>query len=152
MELLSLELLEAAQRRFAAADRMVDGERPGTFEFLGFKHVCGVDRSGKFALIRIPSVRSCRKFLARTHEWLGKHPHWKKRDQQQQLQLMLRGFYQYFGLHHCERKLQGIRAQVQLQWIRSLRHRSQRQLLSWSYLLSRQWFELPYPRTVHPTV
>jgi len=138
--------------RFAAADRAVDGERPETFEFLGFKHVCGVDRSGKFALIRIPSVHSCRKFLARTHEWLGKHPHWKKRDQQQQLQLMLRGFYQYFGLHHCERKLQWIRAQVQLQWIRRLRHRSQRHRLCWSYLLSRQWFELPYPRTVHPTV
>jgi RNA-directed DNA polymerase len=138
--------------RFAAADRAVDGERPETFEFLGFKHVCGVDRSGKFALIRIPSVRSCRKFLARTHEWLGRHPHWKRRDQQQQLQLMLRGFYQYFGLHHCEQKLQWIRGQVQRQWIRRLRRRSQRHRLYWSYLLSRQWFELPYPRTVHPTV
>lgn len=138
--------------RFAAVDRAVDGERPETFEFLGFKHVCGVDRSGKFALIRIPSVRSCRKFLARTHEWLGRHPHWKRRDQQQQLQLMLRGFYQYFGLHHCEQKLQWIRAQVQRQWIRRLRRRSQRHRLYWSYLLSRQWFELPYPRTVHPTV
>jgi hypothetical protein len=40
--------------------------RPETFEFLGFKHVCGVDRRGRFALIRIPSTKSCRKFLART--------------------------------------------------------------------------------------
>ena len=42
--------------------------RPETFEFLGFKHVCGVDRAGRFALIRIPSVKSCRKFLGRTRE------------------------------------------------------------------------------------
>lgn len=138
--------------RFAAADRAGAGMRPETFEFLGFKHVCGVDRSGKFALIRIPSVRSCRKFLARVHEWLRKQSHWKRRDQQQHLQLMLRGFYQYFGLHHCERKLQWVRSQVQLQWIRSLRRRSQRHRLYWSYLLSRAWFELPYPRTVHQTV
>ena len=44
--------------------------RPETFEFLGFKHVCGVDRKGRFALIRIPSAKSCRKFLARTREWI----------------------------------------------------------------------------------
>lgn len=138
--------------RFAAADRVAAGMRPETFEFLGFKHVCGVDRSGKFALVRIPSVRSCRKFLARVHEWLREHQNWRRRDQQRQLTLMLRGFYQYFGLHHCERKLQWVRKEVQLQWIRRLRRRSQRHRLYWSYLLSREWFELPYPRTVHPTI
>ena len=138
--------------RFAAADQAENGVRPETFEFLGFKHVAGVDRSGKFALVRIPSVRSCRKFLARVYEWLGKHSHWKRRDQQQHLQLMLRGFYQYFGLHHCERKLQWVRWQVQLQWIRRLRRRSQRHRLYWSYLLNCEWFELPYPKTVHPTI
>ncbi len=31
--------------------------------FLGFKHVCGTDRRGRFAVIRVPSVKSCRKFL-----------------------------------------------------------------------------------------
>lgn len=138
--------------RFAAADRAADGVRPETFEFLGFKHVCGVDRGGKFTLIRIPSVRSCRKFLVHTHEWLGKHQNWKRRDQQQQLRLMLQGFYQYFGLHHCERKLLWLHGQVQLQWIRRLRRRSQRHRLYWSYLQNRKWFELPYPRTLHPTV
>ena len=38
-------------RSLAAARR---GEAE-TFEFLGFKHVCGLDRRGKFALIRIPA-------------------------------------------------------------------------------------------------
>jgi RNA-directed DNA polymerase len=138
--------------RFAAADRAAAGLRPEVFDFLGFKHVCGIDRSGKFALIRIPSVRSCKKFLARVHEWLKKHQNWKRRDQQKRLTQMLCGFYQYFGLHHCERKLKWMRQQVQLQWIRCLRRRSQRHRLYWSYLTSRAWFELPYPHTVHPTV
>ena len=47
----NLELAEDKTRlllfgRFAAAMRGRHGLRPETFEFLGFKHVCGVDRSG----------------------------------------------------------------------------------------------------------
>jgi hypothetical protein len=47
--------------RFAAVERRKHGQRPETFEFLGFKHVCGEDRAGRFALIRIPCTKSCRK-------------------------------------------------------------------------------------------
>jgi RNA-directed DNA polymerase len=155
----NLELAEEKTRlllfgRFAAERRAVCGQRPETFEFLGFKHVCGVDRGGRFALIRIPSVRSCRKFLARTHEWLVRHMHWKRRDQQRHLQAMLRGFYQYFGLHHCQKKLGWTLHEVQLQWRRTLRRQSQRHQLYWCYLTSRSWFELPCPpkRSLHPTV
>ena len=138
--------------RFAAARRAEYGERPETFEFLGFKHVCGVGQDGQFALLRIPSVKSCKKFLARTREWLVRHMHWKRRDQQRHLWAMLRGFYQYFGLHHCKRKLDWLRREVSLQWVRTLRRRSQRHRLFWVYLKSRSWFELPYAQTLHPTV
>jgi len=77
--------------------------RPETFEFLGFKHVLGVDRKGRFALIRIPSTKSCRKFLTRTRVWLIEHRHWKRWEQKQHLTRMLRGFYQYFSLHNLRR-------------------------------------------------
>jgi len=63
----------------------------------GFKHVCGTDLNGKTAIVRIPSTKSCRKFLDRTHEWLKRHLHWKRPDQQRHLASMLRGFYQYFA-------------------------------------------------------
>jgi RNA-directed DNA polymerase len=138
--------------RFAAVMRAKNGRRPETFEFLGFKHVCGVDRSGKFAVIRLPSVKSCRKFLLRTHDWLRRHRHWLKREQQHHLTLMLRGFYQYFGLHHCQRKLSSVRYAVLRQWAGVLRRRSQRHRLTWTYLASRSWFELPYGRTLHPMI
>lgn len=155
----NLELAEDKTRlllfgRFAAERRAQFGERPQSFEFLGFKHVCGVDRSGKFALIRLPSVKSCRKFLARVNGWLVGHMHWRRRDQQQHLRTMLQGFYQYFGLHHCQKKLAWIRHEVQLQWRRVLRQQSQRSRVYWSYLASRDWFKLPLPpkRSLHPMI
>lgn len=153
----NLELAEEKTRlllfgRFARSDRAQRGEKPDSFEFLGFKHVCGSDQGGKFALIRIPSTRSCRKFLANTKEWLKGHMHWKRRDQQRHLVTMLRGFYQYFGLHHCNPTLSRVRHEVQMQWIHTLRRRSQRHRMYWSYLKSRTWFELPFAKTLHPTV
>src|SRR2546425_11998903 len=138
--------------RFAAERKAAYDARPETFDFLGFTHVCGTDRGGTFAVIRLPSLKSRRKFLARTKEWLSRHRHWKRRDQQRQLTTMLRGFYQYFGLHHCKPKLDVLRREGQLQWIRVLRRRSQRHRLYWCYLRSRSWFELPYANLRHATV
>jgi RNA-directed DNA polymerase len=153
----NLELAEDKTRmllfgRFAAAMRGRHGLKPETFEFLGFKHVCGTDRSGRFALIRIPSTKSCRKFLARTREWLLAHRHWLRREQQQHLTVMLRGFYQYFALHHCERKLSWIRHEILRQWKHALQRRGQRRRLSWERLGNCSWFELPFARNMHPTV
>jgi hypothetical protein len=97
--------------------------------------------------------QSRRKFLAKSKEWLKQHRHWKRRDQQKQLTLMLRGFYQYFGLHHCKPKLDAIRYEVEQQWMRTLRRRSQRHRLHWSYLTNQPWFVLPYAvSTLHATV
>ena len=155
----NLELAEEKTRlllfgRFATERRIRNGQKAETFEFLGFKHVCGVDRGGRFAVIRIPSVRSCRKFLARVHEWLLQHMHWSRREQQSHLRAMLQGFYQYFGLHHCNKKLSWIHREVQQQWRRLLRRQSQRHKLHWSFLETRDWFKLPWPprRSLHPTV
>ena len=153
-----LELAEEKTRRilfgrFAATTQQRHGRgRPDTFEFLGFKHVCGVDRSGRFALIRMPSAKSCRKFLSRTREWIMAHRHWRRWEQQQHLTKMLRGFYQYFGLHHCERKLSWVRQQVQRQWIHALNRRGQRRRTNWKRLKDRSWFELPWAKVVHPVV
>ena len=92
-----LELAEEETRRmlfgrFAGVTRLRHGlGRPETLEFLCFKHVCGVDRAGRFALILIPSVKSCRKFLARTREWILYKRHWRRWEQREHLKRMLRG-------------------------------------------------------------
>ena len=155
----NLELAEEKTRlllfgRFAAQRRAQVGERPQTFEFLGFKHICGTDRSGRFAVIRLPSIKSCRKFLARVHEWLVGHMHWRRRDQQAHLRTMLLGFYQYFRLHHCQKKLDWVRHEVQLQWRRVLRQQGQRSKVHWSYLARCEWFKLPVApkHALHTTI
>ena len=52
----------------------------------------GVDRKGRFAVVRIPAYDSCRKFLDRTHEWLKGNMHLNRRAQQAHLATMLQGF------------------------------------------------------------
>lgn len=140
--------------RFARERQRKYGAKTGNFIFLGFEHVCGMDRAKNFALIRIPSRKSCRKFLDCVHEWLRTHSHWRRRDQQRHLSAMLRGFYQYFFLNHCKERLKWVFKEVQLQWIRKLRRRSQRHRLYWSYLLNTDWFRLPEPPTavIHPGI
>jgi len=157
MNKFRLELAEEKTRlipfgRYAMERTAKYDAKPETFDFLGFRHICGIGKNGQFALIRKPTVKSCRKFLDRVHKWLKEHSHWKRRDQQKQLTSMLRGFYQYFSLYHCQNRLEYIRNEVVNQWIRSLRRRSQRHKLYWSYLLTREWFKLPYPELIHTNI
>ena len=58
-----LELAEDKTRlmrfgRFVRTDLAKTGEKPERFDFLGFKHVCGADPGGNFALVRVPCVES----------------------------------------------------------------------------------------------
>jgi RNA-directed DNA polymerase len=158
MKKFSLEIAEEKTRiiefgRFARTDLAKRGKKPEKFTFLGFEHVCGVDKQGKFALIRIPSRKSCRKFLDETKEWLRKHLHWRRIDQKIQLTMKLQGFYQYFGLTHCKAKLDRIQREVSRQWRNAIKRQSQRHYVFWSYLASKSWFSLPYAKTgLHPTV
>jgi hypothetical protein len=135
--------------RFAQESAASYGGKPGTFEFLGFKHVCGVDTKGRFAVIRIPSEKSCRKFLDRTSAWLHQHRHWRRRDQQRHLATQLKGFYQYFALNRCVPKLERVKYHVEKQWRHAIKRQSQRHRVFWSYLRSRSWFQLPQPKVLH---
>lgn len=139
--------------RFADERAKHQGECPGRFDFLGFTHVGGKDGHGRFAVIRIPSGRSCRRFLARVKTWLRDHLHAKRLDQQEHLAIMLRGFYEYFSLAQSQPKLKWVRHEVELQWLRALRHRGQRTRLRWDVLQGSPWFALPHvPKTIHATI
>jgi hypothetical protein len=138
--------------RFAKEWAKKSGQPIETFDFLGFTHVCGNDRKGRFALIRLPRQKSCRKFLDRVKEWLKRHPHFDVWEQQHQLTAMLRGFYQYYGLSHCTDKLTLIHRIVERYWRAAIRHKGQRAKAQWNYLKEKKWFVLPYPKVVHPRI
>ena len=136
--------------RCAQARAAADGGTPGTFEFLGFKRVCGVDATGTFVVIRMPSEKSCRKFLESTSEWLKRHRHWRRRDQQRHLSRQLKGFYQDFARNRGVPKLDRVTHPVETQWRHAITRQSQRHDVFWSYLRSRSWFALPPPKVLHP--
>ena len=138
--------------RFARERATSYGGQPGPFEFLGFKHVGGVDARGKFAVVRIPAEKSGRKFLQSTAAWLKRHRHWRRRDQQRHLATQRKGFYPYFALTRCVPKLERVKHHVEKQWRHAIKRQSQRHYVYWSYLRSRSWFILPTPKVLHAGV
>lgn len=128
------------------------GESHGSFDFLGFKHLGGKDSKGNYAVIRVPTTKSCRKFLDRVRAWLSRNVHTNRRKQSKHLDSMLRGFYQYFALNHCRVKLVLTRFHVVRLWRKALRRQSQRTKYTWEYLNKRDWFKLTLPTVLHPTI
>jgi group II intron reverse transcriptase/maturase len=62
--------------RFAVVDRQCRGQgRPETFDFLGFTHCCGVDRRGRFQLVRLTAKKRMRTTLAAIREALMRRRH-----------------------------------------------------------------------------
>jgi hypothetical protein len=125
---------------------------PHYFDFLGFRHHLGTDRKGRMAVLRIPSPKSVRKFLASVKEWLHQHMHDRPQDQQAALERKLRGFYQYFALWHTTRKLHGVMREMLGLWKHVLERRSQRGVRTWAQWARHPWFTLPEPTVLHRTV
>lgn len=125
---------------------------PGTFDFLGFHHVGGRTRTGRFNVVRIPTTKSVEKFLAQVKADLKAHQHDCPRDQQRRPSQQLQGFYQYFGLWCCYPKLHQVYRRVEWDWMRTLNRRSQRGRKAASAWRVKPWFQLPRPRLVHRTV
>lgn len=150
-----LELAEEKTRLFRFgrnAARSNSEDEAEAFEFLGFRHTMGKDRKGRFAVIRRPSTKSCRKFLDRVRQWLRRNQHIRCTDQRRHLRRMLTGFYQYFGLSGCSKKLGLICHYVYRIWARVLQRQSQRSKHNWDRLWKRPWFRLPNPKLTQPNV
>ena len=128
--------------------------RPGSFTFLGFKHVLAKSREGKVIIRLIPDGKARERFLHRVREWLRLNRHIHVRLQQAHLKKMLIGYYQYFGLRQCVKALDGVRHRVFWHWQRASRRRSEtaRRTCSWAQLNAKPWFQLPLPRVTHAWV
>ena len=136
--------------RFARQNREERGERkPETFTFLGFQHICGKNRLGRFEVKRITDGKRRRKKLQdikqklriRMHEPIAKVGKW--------LRSVLNGYYQYHAIPGNLEKLSRFRRQVARNWFRTLSQRSQRRP-TWEKLSPIFDLWLPIPRRVHP--
>jgi RNA-directed DNA polymerase len=138
--------------RFARQNRERDGDRkPETFEFLGFVHIAGVSRQGKFQLRRRTSGKKRRAKLASLTEECRRRRHHAVPEQHEWLSSVLRGHYRYYAVPTNYQALDQFRTTVGRIWHRSLQRRSQR--AGWTRQQMTKFearFPLPLPRILHP--
>jgi RNA-directed DNA polymerase len=138
--------------RYARKDVERDGrKRPETFEFLGFTHIAGLNRSGGFLLNRRTSRKKRKAKLASLREEMRTRRHEPVREQHKWLSSVLNGHYRYYGVPTNYRALHQFRERVRAQWHRQLQRRSQR--ADWNRAQREAFdkrFPLPPPRIQHP--
>jgi group II intron reverse transcriptase/maturase len=137
--------------RFAGPNRHERGQdKPETFDFLGFTHLCGRTRKGGFTVRRKPIARRLRAKLAEIKAALMRWRHAPFAALGRWLAGVLRGYFNYFAVPGTRRCLDAFRTEVIRYWLRALRRRSQRSRVRWATFgpRARQW--LPRPRIVHP--
>jgi len=130
-----------------------DGNRPGTFDFLGFTHYWGRARKGYWVMMRKTAAKRLRRVLGRFDDWCRVHRHDPLPAQHEMLGKMLNGHYQYYGITGNIRSLQRLYKQVPRVWLKWLSRRSYKAPKNWDWmnaLLAR--LPLPRPRIVHSWV
>jgi len=138
--------------RFAGESRARRGlAKPETFDFLGFTHIAGISREGKFQLKRRTSRKKRQAKLARLTEESERRRHRRVPEQYRWLSSVLRGHYRYYGVPSNIRALAQFRNAVRSIWHRSLQRRSQR--ARWSKAEREAFdarFSLPRAQIQHP--
>jgi RNA-directed DNA polymerase len=137
--------------RHAARDRAARGVgKPETFDFLGFTHLCGKTRKGRFWLRRITISKRMRAKLGEVNTSLQRRRHEPVPVQGQWLASVVRGHLAYYAVPGNTDAVAAFRTQVAQHWYRALRRRSQRTRLTWVRMnrLAKRW--LPRVRVMHP--
>lgn len=131
-ERYGLELAEDKTRliafgRFAERDSEKRGlDKPATFDFLGFTHVCARTRQGKFT-VHVRTARKRKKgTMKRIAEWCSRNRHLPAREQQEALNRKLEGHYNYYGRRTNSASLRQVYRSTIRTWRKWLGKRSQR--------------------------
>ncbi|HET9982125.1 MAG TPA: group II intron reverse transcriptase/maturase [Longimicrobiales bacterium] len=137
-------------RKPAAEWRAGRGEKPGTFDFLGFTHSCGKTRKGSFTVLRRTMPKRMRTKLQEVKAELKRRMHHPVPEQGAYLRAVMQGYFRYHGVPSNSRTLSTFRLAIIRLWQASLRRRSQRMRLTRQRMeaLTRRW--LPLPRICHP--
>ena len=137
--------------RFAARDRQRRGvSKPETFDFLGFTHICGKDRRGRFKLKRVTSKKKMRAKLHAVKTEMRRRMHHPIPEQGRWLARVLAGHYNYYAVPDNSRALRAFRFRVIWHWRQALRLRSQKSEITWERVRRLAALWLPLPRILHP--
>lgn len=137
--------------RFAAENREKRGQgKPETFNFLGFTHICGRTKRGKFQLKRKTRRDRMRTKLREIKEELRRRMHLPIPEQGKWLRQVVRGYFAYHAVPTNIKRLSAFRYHIVELWRRALKRRSQRDRVTWERItrIASDW--LPTPRILHP--
>jgi group II intron reverse transcriptase/maturase len=137
--------------RYERENAKRQNRRTNSFDFLGFTHICGTSRKGKFIVGRKTSRRKFRMKCKDMNNWLRKIRNFKKtKEWWPVLQAKLRGHYQYYGVSGNMRLIQRFYSLTERMTLKWLNRRSQRKSFSWaSFREYLKHYPLPQPRIVH---
>ncbi len=139
--------------RFATQQLARRGEKgkPGTFDFLGFTHMCAKTKEGRFYLRRQSSTKRMRATLAEIKRQLRLRMHASTATQGAWLRRVVQGWLNYHAIPSNIRHLHAFRTEVAKMWWQVLRRRSQTpppRLWAKVGRLVKLW--LPRARILHP--
>jgi len=118
--------------RFARRDCQRSGEgAPGTFDFLGFTHYCGLSRTGKFKPKRKTASKKYRAKVRDLKHWFRRNLTTPLSEVWTKLHAKLRGHYQYYGVNDNWSLLLKFRHAAKQLAFRWLNRRSQRKSKTW---------------------
>ena len=127
-----------------------DGDRPGTFDLLGFTHFWARSRKGNWVVKRKTAASRFTRAVRRIAHWCRMHRHRPIREQHRRLSQKLRGHYAYYGITGNSPALGEFRDAVQHAWGTWLRRRRRKNRPAWSWFARlRQRYRLPSAVAVH---
>jgi hypothetical protein len=120
-----------------------------TFSFLGFTHICGKTKAGRFLLKRRTVKSRMRSKLHEVKTEVQRRRHLPIPEQGRWLGHVVRGYFAYHAVPTNVHALRSFRTQVTRMWHRALRRRSQRDRTTWERMKSIEQRWLPPARVLH---
>ena len=137
--------------RYAAEHRERDGQgKPETFDFLGFKHICGtVHKTGRFTVRRKTIGKRMAAKLKAIKAELLRRRHEPVKDTGEWLRAVVQGYFNYHAVPGNFARLQSFRHDVIRHWWLAVRRRGQRPV---GRAVFDRWVTqyLPTPAILHP--
>jgi len=135
----------------AVSERKRGGRgKPETFDFLGFTHICGKTRRGRFTVVRQTARKRVRAKLQEIKAALRYRWHHPVPEVGRWLASIIRGHMNYFAIPRNFEAVAAFRNEVIKLWRHGLSRRSNKAHVTWPRMLRIAGAWLPRVRIVHP--
>ena len=126
------------------------GDRPGTFDLLGFTHYWSRSRKGNWVVKRKTAASRFARAVKTTAHWCRNNRHLPIPQQHHTLCQKLRGHYAYYGITGNSVALNRFREEVRRVWKKWLARRKRGNRPPWNWFAQLEArYDLPIARAIH---